>query len=96
MPQKRGIIGPMGDVTAATRVLLSKLPAGGMRGAPTRRRRKKVTAKASTTRRRKRATTRTRSRATSPRRKSAKRAYMVKGSAAAKRHMAKLRRMRKR
>lgn len=94
MPGKRGIIGNMGDQTAATRILLGQV-AGGSRRAPAKRR-----AKATTTRTRKKTIRRkgpsTRTRRTRASGRKAKPARMVKGSAAAKRHMARLRKMRKR
>lgn len=95
MPGKLGIIPNMGDTTAATRVLLGQV--AGARRAPAKRR-----AKATTKRTTRKATRRKPSRArTNSTRRTAKRpkkapARLVKGSAAAKRHMAKLRRMRKR
>ena len=81
-----------GQQTAATQALLAGR-------APTRRKRKKVTRKKRPVRRRRAAPASRRRRAPATRRKTRrakKPAYMVKGSAAAKRHMAKLRRMRKR
>lgn len=84
MPHKPGMIPNMGDVSAATRVLLGQLtPTTGRRRAPARRKKKRAVAKS-------------RRRRTSNRRAvRGKPARMVKGSAAAKRHMAKLRRMRR-
>lgn len=75
--------------TPATQALFQRAGrTGGLRSAAKRRRRK--TKAASPARRRK-------TRAAAPRRRrAAKSARMVKGSAAARRHMAKLRRMRKR
>jgi len=87
MADKRGTLIP-GDQTAANMVTISRALSRG-RTTGTKRRRKKTAMK-------KRATKR---RAVRARKKTGKRvarpARMVKGSAAAKRHMAKLRRMRK-
>lgn len=85
MPVRPGVIPNMGDVSMATRIQIGLL---GTKPKPRRRKKKAAT-------RRAKATRRTRS-SGSPRRRSGKKkpARLVKGSAAAKRHMAKLRRMR--
>lgn len=89
MPGKPGIIPNMGDTSQATQVLLAQVA-----GAPRRRTKRRATKrKASTTRRK----TTTRKRA--PSRGATKRTRrtggrLKKGSPEAKRHMAKLRRMR--
>lgn len=82
-----------GDVTPATRMLLAKVTR--TRRAPVRRKRR-VVARAAPKRRKRvtrAAAPRRRARATTRARRPAR---MVKGSAAAKRYMAKLRRMRRR
>lgn len=71
--------------TAAAQATFGLTPT--LRGAPPRRRRRRRKVARTSSRRRTRSTRRTSSR---------KRAHLVKGSAAAKRYMAKLRRMRKR
>jgi hypothetical protein len=85
MPLKRGVIPNMGDVSQATRVHLSTL--GRVRGnGGTRRRKRRVKTRKATR--------------SAPRRggrRGGKRpARLVKGSAAAKRYMASIRRKRKR
>jgi hypothetical protein len=77
--------------TPATQALFQRAGrTGGLRSAAKRAKRRKTRAAAAPKRRRK-------TRAAAPRRaRRAKSARMVKGSAAARRHMAKLRRMRKR
>lgn len=65
--------------------------AGGGRSAAVRRRRRKTASRAAPRRRRK-----TASRATPRRRRASGRARLVKGSAAAKRYMARIRKLRKR
>lgn len=83
MADKRGF--PiLGDTTIAVTTLASQAMRG-KRATGTRRRRKK---KATTTKRRRKTTTRRTTRG--------KKKRLVKGSAAAKRHMARLRKMRKR
>lgn len=83
MADKRGF--PiLGDTTVAVTTLASQAMRG-KRATGTRRRRKK---KATTTKRRRKTTTRRTTRG--------KKKRLVKGSAAAKRHMARLRKMRKR
>ncbi len=84
MPVKRGVIPNMGDVSQATRVQLSGIGRGGGRRTRTRRARK-TARRASGTPRKKRA-----------RRTRARPARLVKGSAAAKRYMASIRRKRRR
>lgn len=84
MADKRGF--PiLGDTTVAVTTLASQAMRG-KRATGTRRRRKK---KATTTKRRRKTTTRRRT-------TRGKKKRLVKGSAAAKRHMARLRKMRKR
>ena len=75
--------------TPATQALVSR-PAARKRKAPVRKKRRKTTAKKRTRRPARRTSTKPRRRTTRK-----KPARMVKGSAAAKRHMAKLRRMRR-
>lgn len=92
MPARKPIIPPGGfagfaQQTPAVQTLLS----GRASGTVTRRRRK-TRRKKKTAARRRPAAKRTRRKTT---RRAKKPAYMVKGSAAAKRHMAKLRKMRK-
>lgn len=93
MPVKPGVVPHMGDVTAATRVQLAQL--GGMgtsrsTRSPSRRpgRRKKSRSSAKSTR----------SRSGTSRKRSKKRSggRLKKGSAEAKRYMARLRKMRRR
>lgn len=94
MPAKPGIIPNMGDVTNATRVQLAQI---GGAARPARRRKKAATSKRKRAPAKRTRSTGTRRRKTTgaKRRTSRRPAHMVKGSAAAKRHMAKLRRMRR-
>lgn len=94
MPHKIGVIPNMGDVSAATRIQLGQL-SGPLSRTQNRRKRKVTRKKATTARRRKKTRTTRRSPRARARSRGSKPARMVKGSAAAKRHMAKLRRMRR-
>lgn len=92
MADKRGVFSMIGDVTAA-QSLLYRQAAGSSRAGSPRRRRRKSRSGASTTRRRaRRSSGGTRKRTKSTGRSKQR---LVKGSAAAKRYMARLRRMRK-
>jgi len=91
MPHKPGMIPNMGDISAATRVQLA-----GIGTAPRTRRRKKTATKKRVRRKRSVASSRTRARNTGPKRRARKTgSRLKKGSPAAKRHMAKLRAMKR-
>lgn len=94
MADKRGVLTMTGDVTAAQAALFRQGMGGrsAVGGARKRRKTKRTKRARSTTRSTRRKPTKRRA---TPRRRTKKRAYLVKGSAAAKRHMAKLRRMRR-
>jgi hypothetical protein len=89
MPGKPGIIPNMGDTTQATQILLAQVA-----GTPRRRTKRRVTKRRATTTRRRKAPTRKRASSASTRRTRRTAGRLKKGSPAAKRHMAKLRRMR--
>jgi len=86
MPVKRGVIPNMGDVSQATRVQLSKL--GGSRRSGGRKRRSGKKSRASSGMKR----TRSKGKRSGTKRRPAR---LVKGSAAAKRYMASIRRKRR-
>lgn len=90
MADKRGVFSMIGDVTAAQSLLYRQAAGASPRGSRTRRRRKSKSGARTTRRRARRSSggTRTRTKRTG-------RSKLVKGSAAAKRYMARLRRMRK-
>jgi hypothetical protein len=94
MPIKQGLIPNMGDVSQATRVQLTQVGAGSRR--PRRNgKRRKVRSSTSTGRKR---GARTRTRAVAPRRarrNGSRNGRLKKGSPAAKRYMARIRKMRR-
>ena len=90
MPVKPGLIGPMGDTTQATQVLL-----GQVAGAPARRKKRRVTKRRATTTRRKKAPARKRASRGATKRTRRTGGRLKKGSPEAKRRMAQLRRMRR-
>jgi hypothetical protein len=94
MPIKRGVLTMVGDVTGA-QAMLFRQGMGARSGAGRKRKRRTArSARSATTRTRRRGSVRTRRAKSGTRRK--KRARLVKGSAAAKRYMAKIRRKRRR
>lgn len=89
MPVRPGVIPNMGDVTMATRVQIAQL-GGTPRRSGTRRK------TGASGRRKKKTTRKKRTRSAAPKARRAKRGRLKKGSAEAKRYMARLRKMRKR